>query len=71
MKKYEQKKIPLDFDYTIVKGLSAELLDKLTQAQPETLAAASKIQGMTPAALNLLLAYLSRVSHENAELKND
>lgn len=46
-------------DYANIAGLSAELRSKLTAARPQTLAAASKIEGMTPAALSLLVA-LSR-----------
>lgn len=47
--------LPLDFDYGQLSGLSGELTAKLMAAQPATLAAAAKIEGMTPAALTLLL----------------
>jgi len=52
--------IPGDFDYTDVRGLSAELLDKLTRVRPETIGQAQRIPGMTPAAISLLLVYLER-----------
>ncbi|TVP71595.1 MAG: tRNA uridine-5-carboxymethylaminomethyl(34) synthesis enzyme MnmG [Rhodobacteraceae bacterium] len=54
----EQRKIPADFDYSAVSGLSRELSEKLSRARPETLGQASRIDGMTPAALVLLLSRL-------------
>lgn len=48
--------LPQDLDYARISGLSAELRAKLTAARPATLAAAAKIEGMTPAALTLLVA---------------
>lgn len=60
MKKDEGHKIPLDFDYSLIEGLSAELIQKLSAARPETLAKASRINGMTPAGLALVLARLRR-----------
>ncbi|WP_037254422.1 tRNA uridine-5-carboxymethylaminomethyl(34) synthesis enzyme MnmG [Roseobacter sp. SK209-2-6] len=60
MKKDEGHKIPRDFDYSLIEGLSAELIQKLTAARPETLAKASRINGMTPAGLALVLARLRR-----------
>jgi tRNA uridine 5-carboxymethylaminomethyl modification enzyme len=56
----EDKIIPPDFDYRHVKGLSAELTEKLQKQQPETLGQAARIQGMTPAAVSLLLVYLKK-----------
>jgi tRNA uridine 5-carboxymethylaminomethyl modification enzyme len=47
--------LPYDFDYSILSGLSGELTAKLMAIRPATLAAAAKIEGMTPAALTLLL----------------
>ncbi|MCA0870433.1 tRNA uridine-5-carboxymethylaminomethyl(34) synthesis enzyme MnmG [Seohaeicola saemankumensis] len=52
--------IPADFDYTDLVGLSNELKSKLGQARPENLAQASRVEGMTPAALTLVLARLRR-----------
>ena len=60
VKRDEGHVIPDDFDYTTIEGLSAELQQKLTVARPETLAKASRINGMTPAGLALVLARLRK-----------
>ena len=60
VKRDEGHHIPVDFDYSSIEGLSAELQQKLSQARPETLAKASRINGMTPAGLALVLARLRR-----------
>ena len=60
VKRDEGHVIPDDFDYTAIEGLSAELRQKLTVARPETLAKASRINGMTPAGLALVLARLRK-----------
>jgi tRNA uridine 5-carboxymethylaminomethyl modification enzyme len=52
--------IPDDFDFAGVHGLSAELLEKLEKARPATVDQASRIPGMTPAAISQLLVYLKR-----------
>ena len=52
--------IPADFDYGSLHSLSNELRTKLQRLRPETLAHAARIEGMTPAALTLLLAVLRR-----------
>lgn len=52
----ENTGLPADIDYSRIPGLSAELSSKLSAAQPATLAAASRIEGITPTALTLLLA---------------
>ena len=54
-------RIPADFDYAAVAGLSTEVRQKLETLRPATLAQASRMEGMTPAALMLLLAHLRRV----------
>lgn len=56
----EARTIPKDFDYSVIVGLSNELKSKLEAAQPDTLAHAGRIDGMTPAALILILAELKR-----------
>lgn len=53
-------KLPLDIDYALVKGLSKEVSQKLNEHRPETLGQASRIQGITPAAIALLLVHLKR-----------
>jgi len=60
VKRDEGHVIPDEFDYTAIEGLSAELQQKLTVARPETLAKASRINGMTPAGLALVLARLRK-----------
>ena len=55
-----EQTIPGDFDYATVKGLSAELLEKLEKTRPATIDQASRIPGMTPAAISQLLVYLKR-----------
>jgi tRNA uridine 5-carboxymethylaminomethyl modification enzyme len=52
--------IPSAFDYSQVQGLSAELREKLHQTLPESIGQASRIPGMTPAAISLLLVFLKR-----------
>ena len=56
----ERRAIPPDFDYDAVGGLSAEMREKLGKARPETLAAASRVRGVTPAALAALLVHVRR-----------
>lgn len=59
-KRYEDALIPKDMDYKTVIGLSKEVCEKLMQSKPETMALASRIPGVTPAALSLLLIHLKR-----------
>ncbi len=56
----ESLRLPDDLDYTAVHGLSIEVRQRLTQHRPETLGQASRIQGITPAAISLLLVHLKR-----------
>jgi len=60
MRRYENTLLPTDFDYHSVEGLSNEAKQKLSEARPETLARASRIPGITPAAVSLLLIYLKK-----------
>ena len=57
---YESTLLPTDIDYAVVKGLSNEVLQKLNQHKPETIGQASRISGVTPAAISLLLVHLKR-----------
>ena len=54
MKRLENTALPVDFDYASISGLSHEIIQKLTQIRPATLAQASRISGVTPAAIQLL-----------------
>lgn len=56
----EETRLPAQFDYSQVKGLSNEVVIKLNQTQPETVGQASRISGITPAAISLLLVYLKK-----------
>ncbi|ELR64191.1 tRNA uridine 5-carboxymethylaminomethyl modification enzyme GidA [Photobacterium marinum] len=58
--RHEKTKLPLDLDYSLVKGLSNEVIAKLNDAKPETIGMASRISGITPAAISLLLVYLKK-----------
>ena len=60
--KYDHLKLPDEFVYAEVSGLSNELVEKLNRQRPETLGQASRMQGMTPAAISLLLVYLKKKS---------
>ena len=58
MKKYLKVKIPQNFDFRTVSGLSAEIVEKLETFNPPTLQSASQISGITPAALEILHIYI-------------
>jgi tRNA uridine 5-carboxymethylaminomethyl modification enzyme len=63
---HESTPLPQDLDYRAVRGLSVEAQQKLEQHRPETIGQASRIQGMTPAAISLLLVHLKRRSAQAA-----
>lgn len=69
LKRDEQYSIPVDFDFSALEGLSSELKLKLGQAQPENIAQAGKIDGMTPAALALILASLRKQVREKKAVR--
>ncbi len=54
------QRLPSNFDYGQISGISAELREKLNRIQPENLDQASRVQGITPAALSLLLIYFKK-----------
>lgn len=56
----ENIKLPVDIDYPGISGLSKEIQAKLSQARPETLGQASRIPGVTPAAISLLMVHLKK-----------
>ncbi len=60
--RYDHLRLPETLDYTGVPGLSNEVSQKLKAQRPETLGQASRIPGMTPAAISLLLVYLKKKS---------
>lgn len=65
MKRLEETRIPADFDYDILSGLSREITLKLKDVRPETLAQASRIPGVTPAAVQLVMITIRK----NAQAK--
>lgn len=66
MKRDEAQHIPQDFTYEGLQGLSNELRLKLERAKPETLGQAARVEGMTPAALTLLLAKVRQAGRKSA-----
>ena len=60
LKRNENTKLPIDFDYETISGLSNELKQKLFDVRPETIAQVSRIPDMTPAAVTLILVYLKK-----------
>jgi tRNA uridine 5-carboxymethylaminomethyl modification enzyme len=59
-KKQNNKKIPPSINYKEISGLSNEVVEKLTKSQPETIGSASQIEGVTPAAINLILIRIKK-----------
>jgi tRNA uridine 5-carboxymethylaminomethyl modification enzyme len=66
LRKDENQEIPANFDYSRIDGLSNELKLKLGRAQPANLSQASRVDGMTPAALTLLLAKMKQAQREKS-----
>ena len=62
LKRNENAKLPIDFNYESISGLSNEITQKLMDIRPETIAQASRIPGMTPAAVSLILVFLKKKS---------
>jgi tRNA uridine 5-carboxymethylaminomethyl modification enzyme len=68
MKRLENTPLPVDFDYTVVSGLSNEIVQKLAQVRPATLAQASRVSGVTPAAIQLLAMTVKKQKKAKAAL---
>ena len=64
-KKTEDWKIPEDFNYEGIKALSREVREKLTRFRPASVGQASRLSGITPAAISILMVYLHRDNNEN------
>jgi tRNA uridine 5-carboxymethylaminomethyl modification enzyme len=69
LKKIEGKRIPEDFNYSSVKGLSKEIQSKLQEIRPANLGQASRIPGVTPAAISILLVTIERLKRERGQKK--
>ena len=61
MQQYVNQPIPVDIDYDVIGGLSNEVRQKLNDARPETIGQASRIAGVTPAAVSLLLVHIKKL----------
>ena len=68
-KKLENRRIPSEFDYDSLGGFSNEVAEKLRKIRPSSVGQASRISGVTPAAMSLLLVALERYSKSNEGLK--
>ncbi len=62
LRKEEARRLPEQIDYSSMPGLSTEMVERLRTARPESLGAAARIPGITPAALTILLAHLKRAA---------
>lgn len=62
-KKLENKKLDIDFDYSTVKSLRREAVQKLTQYKPSSIGQASRISGVSPADISVLLVHLEQMRH--------
>lgn len=60
VQKLEEKKLPVDFDYNSIKGLSLEATEKLNRIQPANIGQASRISGVSPADVSVLIIWLSQ-----------
>ncbi|WP_372965012.1 tRNA uridine-5-carboxymethylaminomethyl(34) synthesis enzyme MnmG [Marinobacter sp.] len=60
LRKNENTRLPADLDYEVIGGLSNEIKQKLQAVRPETVAQASRIQGVTPAAISQILVHLKK-----------
>ena len=65
MLKQEQTLIPENIDYSALKGLRLEARQKLAQIQPRTIAQASRISGVSPADISVLIIYLKMIGDKN------
>ena len=63
--------LPRDLDYRKVRGLSVEVQQKLNQHRPETIGQASRISGVTPAAISLLLVHLKRGPRDASDRRGE
>src|SRR5687767_13576559 len=59
-RRHEETALPVDFDYAAVTGLSNEVRQKLARHRPQTLGQAARLEGVTPAAVSLLLVHLKK-----------
>ncbi|MEP5174308.1 MAG: tRNA uridine-5-carboxymethylaminomethyl(34) synthesis enzyme MnmG, partial [Marinobacter alexandrii] len=60
LRRNENTELPVDLDYDVIGGLSNEIKQKLKEVRPETVAQASRVQGVTPAAISQILVHLKK-----------
>jgi tRNA uridine 5-carboxymethylaminomethyl modification enzyme len=65
-RRHEGMSIAKNFDFAAVRGLSSEAREKMEQVRPDTIGQASRIPGMTPAAMSLLLVHLKKTPRQVA-----
>jgi len=70
-RKIESMAIPKDLDYTTLSGLSNEVIEKLSDIKPLSLGQASRISGVTPAAVSILQVHLRRIKHHHADTESN
>ena len=66
-KKLENRKLPHDMDYSQLDGLRLEAREKLNAFRPDSVGQASRISGISPADINVLLIHLERMRHKGME----
>jgi len=65
MRKAESRRIPEDLDYSSMAGLSHEMVEKLTRVRPQSIAQASRIPGVTPASVSIVLFHMEMLRNRN------
>lgn len=68
MRKMEKKKLPPDLDYSIIRGLRLEAIEKLNKHKPENIGQASRISGVSPADASVLVIWLEQQERKNGKL---
>jgi tRNA uridine 5-carboxymethylaminomethyl modification enzyme len=71
LRKLEGLKLPRDMDYKEIPGLTREIVEKLNKIKPFSLGQASRISGVTPAAISILMIYLKKINNHSVEIENN
>ena len=70
-KKLEKKKLPEDFDYTQIHGLRKEAIQKLNVVKPVSIGQASRISGVSPADISVILVYLEQLKYQHKKVEEN